>query len=666
MGRRGRGEFAVANYSTTLVAALVTALAVLALAVLGARELHTEAETRRDAADRAVVATVAVSVARDLDDTVNAVAAAARDETAPARIDLAIVALPQGAQAAFVPAASPPGRGSTVLPPDDRDGQVSALLDRATDSAQTVVGPPVDYPQGKRTLVVASVYRGDPSSGRPVTATDRRARLTGWVVAAVDLRALLDAHLPTNAVGKIRDGRSLGAGGEGDASVKLPEQSIRIGGRDFVVSAGDPTDVAPPTSAWVVLLVGAALALAAATGVLLVRSRLRELRVAVARRAAQVDLIGDVAPIVQQSLELAEVLPAVAVQLTDHFELAGVALSTAGRGTTHVRLFSMGVAPDPTVKPVLRTPEALSAGSTLVLAMQRGGRGVARLELVAGRDLDGPDLQSLRALVELITAAVVNASLYASQQEALRNLQELDALKTVFLGTASHELRTPATAITGFASLLAENWDRFDEAQRRDFVSRIDANARSLSAVVQDLLDFSLLDGGTVALTIEPIDLPALVQGIVARLAPVFTNHEIVLRVDPAPRVDGDVNGLERAITNLLTNAVKFSPPGSTVTVAAGPTPEGGAQVSVSDQGPGIAPAERARVFTRFYRGSGDEVVQTRGVGIGLSVVAEFVARLNGEVVLEEAPGGGARFTIRLQPSPSSQIDKEIQDATTT
>jgi signal transduction histidine kinase len=102
------------------------------------------------------------------------------------------------------------------------------------------------------------------------------------------------------------------------------------------------------------------------------------------------------------------------------------------------------------------------------------------------------------------------------------------------------------------------------------------------------------------------------------------------------------------------------------VSVSVGPAGDGyGAQIVVSDQGPGIPPSERHQIFTRFFRGSGDAVTQTRGVGIGLSVVAEFVARLRGEVSVDEAPGGGARFTVRLPASSPELLAKEAAHATT-
>ena len=87
--------------------------------------------------------------------------------------------------------------------------------------------------------------------------------------------------------------------------------------------------------------------------------------------------------------------------------------------------------------------------------------------------------------------------------------------------------------------------------------------------------------------------------------------------------------------------------------------------IEVSDEGPGVPPEERERVFARFYRGTGDAVLQTRGVGIGLSVVAELAARMGGEVSVDDAPGGGARFTVRL-PAATTDVVEEIADATTT
>lgn len=643
-----------------LLLACVASLAVLALAIAGAERSRELTRERRAGEDRAVVSELAVGIALDLQQGIAGVDIAARDATSPTPIPTGTV--PGAVSVSFVPA----GTGSTGGAAAGGDDDVAAALDRARDSGAVVLTEPVEYGDAQRVLLVAAAYARDPRVGRPLSTADRRARLAGWIVAPVDLAALVRARLPEGAAGEARMGAVTFAATEGNAPERLPQQLVDVGGHHMFVRAGDPTGVGLVGPTIALLAAGALLAIIAAAVVVGVARRLREHEQVAASRTEQVRLIGEVAPLVQQSLELSDVLPSVAVQLSDHFALSGVTMSKGAGGPGGVELFSLGATPDLGVKAALRPPDALAAGETLALALQRGGRSVATLRLVAGRDLDAGELQSLRALTELVTAAIVNAALYASQQEAVRQLRELDALKTVFLGTASHELRTPATAISGFASLLTTSWERFDDKQRRDFADRIAANARSLSSMVQDLLDFSLLDQGTVSVTIEPLDLAALVESVVGRLAPMFTDHEIAFSAEPAPKVDADVNGLERVVTNLLTNAIKFSPSGTTVTVTAGPAGEGyGAQLVVSDQGPGIPEEERQQVFTRFYRGSGDAVVQTRGVGIGLSVVAELIARLRGEVLLDDAPGGGARFTVRLPASSSHPTVKEPEHAST-
>ncbi len=643
--------------------AVLIAVVIGAVTVVGVQRNRQLELERRDEADEAVAATVVGEVGVDLERGLRGLAAVARAVPTAGLGALsgpaATSAVPGATSVGLVPAdGSAPASGPSPLSEDDRSlPEVAAALDRARDTGDPQVAGTIHQAGGPRTPLVAPVYGPGAQPGDPLTSVDRRARLTGWVVAPVDTAALAASHTPDGAVARIAVDAVPGGPGDG-----LAERVLTIDGRALHVLAGRPGSVG--WSGWsVALAVGGAVAsLIAGVGVLAVGRRLRLQAAEARRRGAQVRLIGDVAPLVQQSLELAEVLPAVAVQLSDHFGLAGVALSTGSSRAGQTELFSIGDAPAPGAKPVLQPPAELASGQTLALALQRGGRSVALLQIVAGRSLDASELESLRALSELVTAAMVNASLYASQQEALQGLRELDGLKTVFLGTASHELRTPATAIAGFASLLTASWDRFSDEQRRDFANRIAANARSLSAVVQDLLDFSLLDHGSLVVGVEPIDLGPFAEAVVDRLAPVFTNHAISCTTAPTPLVAGDPNGLERVITNLLTNAVKFSPTGSNIAVAVAASGDG-AELVVSDEGPGVPVDERERVFTRFYRGSGEAVVQTRGVGIGLSVVAELVERMHGEITVDDAPGGGARFTLRLPPAVQAVAEPEERDA---
>jgi signal transduction histidine kinase len=647
----------------------LAAVAVLGLGLAGAHRSRLLTLERRARDDTAVVASVATGMALDLVRGLDGVAAAAelasaRGPAAATRLS-ARASIPAADQLGFVPADRGTGGSSSPLSAADlADDTVAALLDRTRDSGETVPSFPLDLRGEPRMLLVAPAYAHGEIHEPPTSVEDRRERLIGWVVAAVDLDALVQLRLPEGAVASVRVGSGSSSAPTATVPDRLPEQTVEVRGRAVTVTAGDPTDIGFATPTILFVVAGAAGALAVATAVLGSTRRLGRKRAALERHDRQVRLIGEVAPLVQQSLELDDVLPAVAVQLTDHFGLAGVRLST-GRGSSgQLELFSLGARAGRPPTPVLRPPGHLAAGEALTLALQRGGRSVALLELVAGRDLDDADLSSLRAVTELVTAAVVNASLYASQQTAVRRLRELDALKTTFLSTASHELRTPATAIGGFATLLSTSWDRFSDEQRRDFADRIAANARSLAAVVQDLLDFSLLDRAAVPLALTSVDLQRLVGEVIDRLSPMFADHVITCTATPAPPVAAEVNGLERIVTNLLTNAVKFSPAGTTVTVSVGAS-RGGAAVTVADEGPGVPLEERQRVFTRFFRGTGDAVVQTRGVGIGLSVVAELVTRMGGEITLDDAPGGGARFTVWLPGEAALGEEKETEDATT-
>jgi signal transduction histidine kinase len=649
------------------VALLAAALIIVMTGFSVQRSRHLEVE-RRAAADESVLASVVAGVGVDVERGLRAVASMAADlpthGLGALRGPTVLASVPGATDIGFVPderdlagSAGPP-----LLSTDDRAVPgVAAALDRARDSGDPQLAATIELDGALRAPLVAPVYAPGTEPGGPDTSAERRARLTGWVVAPLDLAAIVAVHTPTGSVSAIDDDGSVV--GSASSESGLPDHGLAVEGRSLLVRAGSPSDVGWSAPTIGLAVGGALVALAAAALVLSVTRRLRRSETDALRRGDQVRLIGEVAPVVQQSLELAEVLPAVAVQLSDHFGLTGVSLSTGTGHAGGTELFSMGEVPEREVKAVLRPPDELAAGSTLALALQRGGRSVAVLQIVAGRDLDTSELESLRALSELVTAAMVNASLYASQQEALRRLRELDGLKTVFLGTASHELRTPATAIAGFASLLTASWDRFSEEQRRSFAERIGANARSLSAVVQDLLDFSLLDHGSLVMAIQPLELGPFVESVVDRLSPVFVNHTITCTTSAAPLVAGDPNGLERIVTNLLTNAVKFSPASSTISVTVAPAGEGAALV-VCDEGPGVPADEREQVFARFFRGSGKAVVQTRGVGIGLSVVAELVDRMRGEVAVDDAPGGGARFTVRL-PGVDSPADQEEHDAST-
>jgi signal transduction histidine kinase len=365
-----------------------------------------------------------------------------------------------------------------------------------------------------------------------------------------------------------------------------------------------------------------------------------------AHRTRELDLITSLAPVVQESMDLGRILPTIGVRLREELGLAGMAVAVPGVDGAFRDVFVLGALDD--VPPSADLPAEVPAGATAAMSLARGGRSAGVLRVRAGRSLTQGDLEPIRAAADLITAAIVNAQLFEQQDEAMRQLRDVDELKTVFLGTASHELRTPVTAIAGFAALLDQRWDEFTPEQRRMFAGRIAANANALDTLVQDLLDFARLERGKLVVAFEAVDLCEMVREVLDRLALLFSTHTIDTDLHETGPVLADRNGIERIVTNLTANAVKYSPAGTTVTVRVRSAP-GGAELVVDDEGPGVPVDERSRVFARFFRGSGQAVIRTKGTGIGLAVVKEFVDEMGGEVSVAGAPGGGARFRVILR-----------------
>jgi signal transduction histidine kinase len=240
----------------------------------------------------------------------------------------------------------------------------------------------------------------------------------------------------------------------------------------------------------------------------------------------------------------------------------------------------------------------------------------------------------------------------------VRRLQEVDRLKVSFLSTVSHELRTAVTAIEGFGALLEEHWPTLGDEQRREFIGRIARNASSLKVLVDDLLDFARLERQALSVAPRLVSLSDLVRDIADQLATLLEHHRLQFEIAPEVRAFTDPAAVERILGNFLSNAAKYSPPDTTVTVAVARAGNR-AMLSVADQGPGIPADERTRIFTRFYRSDTVQTRGTRGAGIGLAVVKEFADRLNASVAVETAHGGGARFVALFPTEPWGPLDAD-------
>ena len=533
--------------------------------------------------------------------------------------------------------------------PAEALAELVPTLDLARDTALPRLTPPVRA-GGVRVYVAAASYTPAPGAAfdRILASTDqRRAAHTGWILARVNMGVLLDRAAPAAAEIAVRDGGLL---------LGSTARSDRFTDPDAEAS------VLPGDRQWDLLVVGtgeggrngavgfAAAALLLAVGVLVLSVRAGRARARAESlgqdRYRELDLITSLGPVVQESMDLGRILPTIGVHLRQELGLAGVAVAVPGEDGALRDVFALGAVDDG--PPSFELPVEVPAGNTVALSLTRGGRSAGVLRIRAGRSLTQRDLEPVRAAAELITAAIVNAQLFEQQDEAMRRLRDLDELKTVFLGTASHELRTPVTAIAGFATLLDQGWDDFTAEQRRLFAGRIAANANALESLVQDLLDFARLERGKLVVSVQAVDLCEMVREVLDRLALLFSTHTIETDLHETGPVLVDRNGIERIVTNLTANAVKYSPPGTTVTVRVAPAP-GGAELIVDDEGPGVPEAEHSRIFSRFFRGAGEAVIRTKGTGIGLAVVKEFVDEMGGEVSVSQSPGGGARFRVMLK-----------------
>jgi two-component system sensor histidine kinase KdpD len=263
---------------------------------------------------------------------------------------------------------------------------------------------------------------------------------------------------------------------------------------------------------------------------------------------------------------------------------------------------------------------------------------------ISGGPIHSADRRVLDAFAQELAASVHLGELEA-EAEAAGVVSAANELRSAILAAVSHDLRTPIAAIkASVTSLLQQDVDWTPEA-RQEFLATIDEETDRLNALIGNLLDMSRLQAGAIEITTVPVGLdevlPAALHSIGA------PDGSVSLDVpETLPRVLADRGLLERALANVLSNAVRFSPPGTPARVTAGVV-DATVDVRVVDRGPGISPGERDRLFKPFQQ-LGDSG-QSDGVGLGLAVAKGFVEAMGGEIEADDTPGGGLTVVTRLR-----------------
>lgn len=238
-------------------------------------------------------------------------------------------------------------------------------------------------------------------------------------------------------------------------------------------------------------------------------------------------------------------------------------------------------------------------------------------------------------------------------------LYEANKIKGEFLANVSHELRTPLNSVIGFAEILEETLkDRtgpVDEKRKR-YIANIISSSRRLLDLINDLLDLAKIDAGRMDLTVNPMNVADTAEGLLNLIRPQAEKRQIELRekVEPGiPLVNTDAGKFQQVVFNFLSNAVKFTPPGGTVTLSATLSPANAEtntparlRVSVSDTGPGIAKADHERVFEKFTQLDSTVTKEHAGTGLGLTICRELAGLLQGRIELDSDLGKGATFTL--------------------
>ncbi len=311
-------------------------------------------------------------------------------------------------------------------------------------------------------------------------------------------------------------------------------------------------------------------------------------------------------------------------------------------------------------------PFLLDTQSQVAIPLRVGERTVGVID-IQSKDLDAfsqDDLSVLQSLADQVAIAIDNAASYERSQILIKELQEVDQLKSQFLANMSHELRTPLNSIIGFSRVILKGIDGpVSEMQHQDLTA-IYNSGQHLLGLINDILDLARIEAGKMELNFEEVKLSEMVNSVLSTAKGLVKEKSIQLVAKiPAdmPTVRGDTMRVRQVLINLLSNASKFTDEG-TITVEAvvqkGPNGKPEALINVIDTGPGISVEGQEKLFKAFSQVDGSATRKSGGSGLGLSICANLVSLHNGRISVHSAEGKGSTFwfTLPLFHQPVEEI----------
>ena len=276
-----------------------------------------------------------------------------------------------------------------------------------------------------------------------------------------------------------------------------------------------------------------------------------------------------------------------------------------------------------------------------------------RLVVVSGPftpNIGKDELNRVQQFMTAVTAGVDRRRLVKELREANRELKEASEHKSVFLANMSHELRTPLNAIIGFSELMLDAKEsQFDSATQKRFLAQVHASGKHLLGLINDILDLAKVEAGQMELRLQDVPVEPVIAQALELVEPLAAEKHLTIHSEASTAgvVLADAGKLKQMLLNLISNAIKFTPDGGTVTITARRLP-GAIEIAVADTGIGISDADQAKIFVEFHQVDPGPGRRQQGTGLGLALTRRFALLHGGDVGVTSKVGEGSVFTLRL------------------